>query len=74
MRINMENNTILYSTPDCPMCKLLISMLDTKKIKYIKIMDTNVMQKLNINHVPVLSYNNKKMNMGEAIKFINTIQ
>lgn len=61
---------ILYST-GCPRCKILKSKLDEKNISYEERTDTEEMQSLGIDKVPVLSIDGKLHSYAEAVKLIN---
>lgn len=63
------DNLILY-TIHCPKCTVLQKKLDAKGLNYRTCEDTNIMQKLGINLLPVLQVNNKLLSFSEAIQYI----
>jgi len=65
---------VLYSTENCPMCKMLKQRLDSAKIEYEVCMDMDKMVELDITHVPVLGVDGLLMNMPAAIGYINSIE
>lgn len=63
----------LYSTPSCPMCRMLAQKMDERHIPYEKIMDVDVLEQKGISHVPVLETDDgRMMDLAEALKFITT--
>ena len=63
------DNLILY-TIHCPKCIVLQKKLDAKGLNYTTCEDTNTMQKLGINLLPVLQVNNKFLSFSEAVQYI----
>ena len=61
---------ILYST-GCPRCNVLKKKLDSKGIKYSVYDDIDIMGKLGILSVPVLSVEDKLLKFEDAIKWVN---
>lgn len=62
---------ILYST-GCPLCKVLKSKLNDKKMQFTEINDVEAIKGLGIKDVPVLSVNGILYNFNEAVKLINS--
>ena len=63
---------VLYST-DCPLCKTLEMKMDQAGVSYIKSTDTDEMECLGFQSVPVLYAEGKYMNFSEAMKFIDAL-
>lgn len=63
-------NIILYKTPTCPMCKLLIKELEEANIDFKIIDDIEILEEKNITHVPILEVKGKYMNFQEALNWV----
>lgn len=63
---------ILYST-GCPKCNVLKKKLDDKNIQYEICTDTDKMQELEIQTVPMLQVDDSFMNFEMAVKFVNSL-
>ena len=61
---------ILYST-GCPLCKTLEMKLNQAGVSYTKITDTEEMEKLGLQSVPVLSVNGELMYFSDAMKYVS---
>lgn len=61
---------VLYST-GCPKCRILEKKLNDKKIEYEICDDVNMILDKNFMSVPMLEVNNKVMDFGEAVKWVN---
>ena len=59
----------LYST-GCPKCSVLKKKLEQKGVSFIICTNTDEMQSLGINQLPVLSVDDKLLNFAEAIKWV----
>lgn len=66
----MDDVVKLYST-GCPRCKVLITKMDNKDIKYDVISDESVMEEMGIQSVPQLEVNGTLMEFGDANRWIN---
>jgi hypothetical protein len=64
------NNVILYTT-HCPKCRVLETKLKSKNIKYIEETDETIMQKKNIEFLPMLEVDGNLMDFATANVFIN---
>lgn len=62
---------ILYSSTNCPKCKILEKKLTEKNIKFTKNNNVIDMTELGIDQIPVLSIDGKLLNLVEANKWIN---
>lgn len=67
----MKDSIKVYSLPTCGMCKLLKSKLSFAHIPFEVCEDISEMEKLNINHVPVLSVNGTLYSFKDALQLIN---
>lgn len=63
---------VLYST-GCPLCKTLEMKLNQAGISYTKITDTEEMEQLGFQSVPVLYAKGKYMTFSEAMNLINAM-
>lgn len=63
---------VLYST-GCPLCKSLEMKLNQAGISYTKNTDTEEMERLGFQSVPVLYAKGKYMNFSEAMNLVNAI-
>ena len=61
---------ILYST-DCPLCKTLEMKLKHAGVPYTKITDTDEMEALGFQSVPMMYSCGKYMNFSEAMDYLN---
>ena len=68
----MKNKIVLYST-HCPMCMMLEKQLKLKNVVYEEVNDIDKMKELGIKSLPVLSVDNKLLNVKEALTFINNL-
>ena len=66
----MEDSIILYSSPTCPICKMIKMELDKKNIEYIINQDTDEQIALGIRKLPVLSVNGEFLQAPEARKWV----
>ena len=62
----------LYST-GCPKCKILETKLAQKNINYEIFDDVDEMIKMGFQSVPILKVDEKVMDFGEAVKWLNEI-
>ena len=62
---------VLYSTPNCPVCKQLSIKLNQANIKYEKIDDINIMISKGFQSAPMLEVDGEIMNAKEAFNFTN---
>ena len=60
----------LYST-GCPKCKILETKLAKKNINYEIFDDVDEMIKMGFQSVPILKVDEKVMDFGEAVKWLN---
>lgn len=61
----------IYTTETCPKCKILKKKLEDKQLQYIDIWDEDELLKLGIDEVPVLKVEDKFLNFGDAIAWVN---
>lgn len=64
------DNVILYKTPTCQMCQLLIREMKEKNINYSIIDDAKTLEEKNIISVPVLEVGDKRLNFKQALSWI----
>lgn len=62
---------ILYSRNDCPKCTVLKEKMKKKNINFSICEDEDILKENNIDLVPVLFVDGKRMEMKEANNFIN---
>lgn len=60
----------LYST-HCPKCKILEKKLDNANIEYVICDDMDIMINKGFDFLPMLEVDDKIMNFGEAVKWVN---
>ena len=68
----MEERIILYST-GCPKCDILKRKLEDKGVAYAENQDTDEMEALGIEFVPVLRMGDRLMSFAEAIRWVNQL-
>lgn len=61
----------IYTTANCPKCKILKTKLAQKEIEYEEFTDEEEMQRMGILSVPIMSVDGKLMDFPEAIKYVN---
>ena len=66
----MKDSITLYSSPTCPICKMLKMELDSRNLEYTYINDVDELIKLGINHTPILEVNGTRMQAPEARRWI----
>lgn len=66
----------LYTQPSCGQCKMIHTLLDTKKIKYeeVSVTDLSQVEKLGIDHTPAAEIDGKIMYAKEIFNYINNIK
>lgn len=64
----MKDSITLYSSPTCPMCKMLKMELDKRNIEYNHVNDVDELLRIGITHPPVLEVNGVRMQAPEARK------
>lgn len=64
---------ILYSADYCPKCQVLKKKLVAKYVEFKTIQDENILDKMGIDELPVLSVNGELMNMAAANNWINSL-
>lgn len=62
-------NIVLY-TIDCPKCKILEKMLNSKNIEFIKSHDVDYMIQKGFKMLPMLSVDENIMDFSESVKWI----
>lgn len=63
------DNIVLYST-GCPKCNVVIAKLNKAGLNYEVCNDTNKMEQLGIDQLPVLEVNGELMEFAKAVKWI----
>lgn len=64
---------VLYTT-HCPRCKVLEIKLKQKHIEYTECEDIEEMMLLGIKAAPILGIDDKLLDFGEAVKWINALE
>ena len=64
---------ILYTTKDCPRCKVLKMKLDKKNIQYDEVQDIDVLISKGIKQAPILEVDGELMDLSKANTFINSL-
>lgn len=65
---------ILYSADYCPKCQVLKKKLVAKYVEFKTIQDEHILDKMEIDELPVLSVNGELMNMAAANNWINSLE
>lgn len=68
-----KREVTLYST-DCPKCKVLESKLQNKGVYYTKNTSISEIKKLGFTTAPILNVDDKYLEFGEAIKWVNNVE
>lgn len=63
----------IYTTETCPRCKILKMKLDSKNIEYEENYDIDKLAEMNVMSVPQLVIDDKMMDFGEAISWVNSL-
>lgn len=63
----------LYTTKNCPRCKVLKMKLDNKNIEYNEIQDIEVLISKGIKQAPILEVDGEFMDLAKANTFINSL-
>lgn len=66
----MKDSITLYSSPTCPICKMIKMELDKKGLEYKYVDDVDVLLSLGITHAPVLEVNGTRLVATEARKWV----
>ena len=66
----MKDSITLYSSPTCPICKMLKMELDKKGLEYSYVNDVDTLLRLGITHPPVLEVNGVRMQAPQARNWI----
>ena len=61
----------IYTTANCPKCKILKKKLREKGIEYKEFNDEDEMQRMGILSVPVMDVDGEQLDFPAAIKYIN---
>lgn len=69
----MENKSVVLYSTGCPKCSVLKTKLDSKRINYTTVTDTNVMLSKGIDTVPVLEVDGKFLSFSEAVDWLKNI-
>ena len=64
---------ILYSN-NCPNCRLLKKMLDTKGVEYIENNSVDEMLSLGLTNVPALKVGDNLLSFNEAVAYIQKME
>ena len=64
---------VLYSTENCPRCKMLKMKLAKKNIEYEEISDIEVLLSKGIKQAPMLEVNGELLNLSKANDYINSL-
>lgn len=63
----------LYTTKDCPRCKVLKMKLDKKNIQYNEVQDIDVLISKGIKQAPILEVDGELLDLSKANTFINSL-
>ena len=63
----------LYTTANCPRCKMLKMKLATKNIEYNEVSDIEVLLSKGIKQAPMLEVNGELLNLSKANDYINSL-
>lgn len=63
----------LYTTANCPRCKVLKMKLDKNNIQYDEVQDIDVLISKGIKQAPMLEVDGELLNLDKANKFINSL-
>lgn len=63
----------LYTTANCPRCKVLKMKLAAKNIEYVEISDINIQLAKGIKQAPMLEVDGELLNLSKANDFINSL-
>ena len=64
---------ILYTTENCPRCKMLKMKLAKKNIEYKEISDIEVLLSKGIKQAPMLEVDGELLNLSKANDYINSL-
>lgn len=64
---------ILYTTENCPRCKMLKIKLANKNIQYTEISDIEVLISKGIKQAPMLEVDGELLNLSKANDYINSL-
>jgi len=53
----MEDSIIIYSSPTCPICRMIKMQLTAKGLEYKDVQDVEVLKSMNIQKIPTLVIN-----------------
>lgn len=65
---------VLYSQPGCGQCKMIHTLLDSKKIKYEECQDEATMKSKGVEHTPSIEVDGKILKGKEMFNFINGVK
>ena len=63
----------IYTTENCPRCKMLKMKLEAKNIAYVEISDIDVLIAKGIKQAPMLEVDGELLNLSKANDFINSL-
>lgn len=63
----------LYTTENCPRCKMLKMKLASKNIEYVEISNIDVLISKGIKQAPMLEVDGELLNLSKANEFINSL-
>lgn len=66
--------TILYSQPTCPQCKMVHQLLDKNNISYTECQDIEQMKANGINHTPALVVGGKVLQGRDIFSYVNEVK
>lgn len=75
-KVAKKKDMITFYTSHCPRCKVLMTLMDNKKIEYEVVDDSNIYETLaeknNIDSMPFAEIDGKVVETKELIKYINS--
>ena len=63
----------LYTTANCPRCKMIKMKLDKKNVQYDEVSDIDVLLSKGIKQAPMLEVNGELLNLSKANDYINSL-
>jgi glutaredoxin len=64
---------VLYSTENCPRCKMLKMKLAKKNIEYEEVSDIEILLSKGIKQAPMLEVDGELLNLSKANDYINSL-
>lgn len=62
----MKDSIIIYSSPSCPICRMIKQQLKAKGLEYEDVQDIEVLRSANITKIPTLVINGESFVGGQT--------